>query len=277
MNQTFNFQRWSLLVGHHWAENRKKYLLSITAFMSLILVWYVFVMLTDSLNPLAVGLQHVTYFFSLFLVGPFYASQFFKDLSFTPKGINYLTIPASTLEKVLCSLFYGIILFFIVFTAAFYLVDVITVGLANAIHPYYNSALNSEGIAIKAQVVNVFKIEENQQNIAYYFMLMFLAVQSAALLGSIYFRQYSYIKTAISLALVLLTIYLVGFYLTSSFMPRGGFYKEFTGYQVFEEDGKNKLIQLPSWVAQALKLFFFYAFPPIFWITTYFRLKEKEV
>src|SRR5688572_27983602 len=122
MNQTFSFQRWSLLVAKQWADNRKQYLLAIIAFMSLILVWYILTMLVDDSNPMAENLQHITYLFSLFIVGPFYASQFFKQLNSRSKGIDYLMVPASTLEKVLCAIFYGVFLFLIVFTIAFYTV-----------------------------------------------------------------------------------------------------------------------------------------------------------
>lgn len=276
MNQTFDFRRFSLLVGKHWADNRKKYMLSIVAFMSLILIWYVFIMLTDPLDPLAEGLQHVTYYFSLFLVGPFYASQFFKDLSSRSKGINYLMVPASTLEKTLCSIFYVVILFVVVFTVAFYLVNIITVGLANLVHPDY-SGVARNGIVHKAHISNIFRIPGNPRNMAQYFFLLFFAVQSVAFLGSIYFPKYSYIKTAISITIVCLVIALVGFYFTSFFMPRGGF-NELSTYRVFSEDGnETRVIQLPAWIGKVLKFLFFYAFPPIFWVTTYFRLKEKEV
>jgi hypothetical protein len=278
MNQTFSFQRWSLLVAKHWAENRKRYLLSIVAFISLIFVWYVFVMLTDNSNPLAEGLQHITYFFSLFAVGPFYASQFFKQLSSQPKAIDYLMVPASSLEKLACAVLYAVFFFLIVFTAAFYLIDVITVGLANLLHPSYNSSVNAQGIIQKAHVVNVFQIKGNPVNVAYYFLLLFLGIQSVALLGSVYFPQYSYIKTAIAVSLVALTIALFGFYFTSFFMPKGGFNEQLTTYYVFpDKGGKAQIIQLPHWIGKVLKNLFFYAFPPIFWITTYFRLKEKEV
>jgi hypothetical protein len=274
MNQTFSFQRWSLLVGKHWAENRKKYLLAIAAFMSLIFVWYVFTMLVDDYNPLAEGLQYVTYFFSLFIVGPFYASQFFKQLSSRSKGIDYLMVPASTLEKLLCAVLYGIFLFFIVFTVAFYVVDIITVGLANLFHPWYSGEVNAQGIVRKAHVINVFK---GNGSPVFYFFMMFSALQSAFLLGSVYFAQYSYIKTAISVTLACLVIALVGFYFTSFFMPMGGFH-DIGNYQVFSNDWKErKLIELPHWIGKVLEFILYYGFPPIFWVTTYFRLKEKEV
>ena len=277
MNQTFSFQRWSLLVGKQWAENRKQYLLAVIAFMSLILVWYIFTMLVDDSNPMAEGLQHITYFFSLFIVGPFYASQFFKQLNSRSKGIDYLMVPASTLEKILCAIFYGVFLFLIVFTIAFYTVDLITIGLANLFHPSYSGTVDAQGVIRKAHVVNIFKFADNAANIAYYFFLFFLAIQSAFLLGSVYFSHYSYIKTAIGLTLACLVIALIGFYLTSLIMPRGGYFNPPSTYRVFTGDGKNKLIELPYWIGSILKFLFSYAFAPIFWLATYFRLKEKEV
>lgn len=277
MNQTFDLNRFLLLISKHWAENRKRYLLSVVAFMSLVLVWYIFTMLVDNSDPLAEGLQDITYYFSLFLVGPFYASQFFKELSGTPKGINYLMVPSSNLEKALCSIFYAIVGFIVVFTAAFYLVTTITVGLANFLHPDYTGNTVRNGVVQKAFIANVFEIEGGSENVAYYFFLLFFAIQSLYLLGSIYFNQYSYIKTTISTTQACLAIALLGFYFTSFFMPRGGF-NELNTFRVFSENGsETRVIELPVWIGRVLKYVFLYAFPPIFWITTYFRLKEKEV
>jgi hypothetical protein len=273
MNQTFSFQRWSLLVAKHWAENRRRYLLSIAAFMSLILVWYVFVMLTDEQNPLAIGLQTITFYFSLFIIGPFYASQFFKSLGSKSKAVDYLMVPASALEKTVVGIFYVVILFPMVFTASFYFVDVIAVSLANLFHPSYNGVT-----ANAAHVINVFHIDDNPVNPAPYLFLLFFAIQSAFLLGSVYFSQYSYVKTAISLSLVCLIVAFVGLYLPSQWMPRGGFYKSPVEYMIYTDNWENrKMVALPNWFGEALKYIFLYAFHPIFWITTYFRLKEKEV
>src|SRR5690242_17437744 len=129
MNQSFNINRFSLLVVKHWADNKKRYLLSVLAFMGLLIGWYTFTILIDSRFPVGKGLQMVTYFFSLFTVGSFYASQYFRELGSRSKGINFLLVPASGLEKLLCSLLYTVILFFLVFTAAFYLIDLLMVWI----------------------------------------------------------------------------------------------------------------------------------------------------
>jgi len=278
MNQIFNFNRFSLLVAKHWAENRKRYFLSIVAFASLLFVWYVFVMLIDDTNPLADGLQQISFFFSLFLVGPFYASQFFNDLDSRTRGTNFLMVPASTFEKFLCGFFYAIIMFFIVFLVSFYIVGFFTVSIANAVHPSYNSVVNQDVTVVKAHVINVFETRmEIPVEVTFYFMLLFFAVQSAALLGSVYFSRYSYIKTAISLTLVCVIVFVLEYNLTKNLMPRGRFF-EGRGTYIFDmEEGKGNLVQLPAQVVNTLLFLFKYSFPPIFWITTYFRLKEKEI
>jgi hypothetical protein len=66
-------------------------------------------------------------------------------------------------------------------------------------------------------------------------------------------------------------------YFIGSFMPRGSFRENMTQFIIYEGGEQNKMIQLPRWIGKTIELLMFYAFPPIFWITTYFRLKEKEI
>lgn len=276
MNQTFSFQRFSLLVAKTWSENKKRFLLSILAYISLVFVWFAFIMLTDELNPLAKGLQEVTFFFSLFLVGPFFASQGFSELASKTKGTSYLMVPASTLEKLLCGILYGIVLFFIVFVLAFYVADFLAVLIANTFHPSYNETTAGGG-PFRAEVINVFRSRNfpSNESLSYYFILVFVALQSAALLGSVYFVKFSYIKTAISLTLVVLLSAFVVFKIMSSFFPKGVF--GLVEYKFFDNDGNVTMVELPRWAKQIIEYLTFYGFTIIFWITTYFRLKEKEV
>jgi hypothetical protein len=276
MQQTFSLQRCSQLFAKHWAENKKRYLLSIAAYISLTLVWFIFVMITDESYPLVDGLQQVTFFFSAIAIGPFFASQFFNELSSKSKATNYLMVPASTFEKLLCSLLYVIVLFPLVLTAAFYFVDALAIVIANTSHDSYNLP-NEKGVIVKETVVNVFSTKErNNDDALYYGALVFLALQSAALLGSVYFTQYSYIKTAISLVLIFLFVAWLQHYWMSSIMPRGFFQNSITRFRVFNEQ-ESKLIQLPEWIGKVLEVALFYGTTIILWTVTYFRLKEKEV
>src|SRR5689334_11586661 len=133
MNQAFSFSRWLLLVEKHWSENRKKYLLALVAITGILLIWFLFNIVMEAYRPMDAGIQIGTYFGGLFIVGCLYASTLFSDLSSKSKGINYLSLPASQLEKTLCALFYGVVVFFIAYTVIFYMADIIMVKVSNQV------------------------------------------------------------------------------------------------------------------------------------------------
>jgi hypothetical protein len=269
----FSFDRWGLLVGRHWAENKKKYILSAIAITSLLAFWFIFTLLINPNYHLDIRIQHGTYFVCLFVFGGFYASQFFSDLGSQPKGINFLLTPASTLEKLACSLFYAVLLFFVFFTLAFYVVDALMVTLANALE---RSRANGN-LKEPSEVINLFfakKQNAGSVNINLYLMLTFFAVQSFFLLGSVYFSKYSFIKTAIALFILFITGLFLEEYVMDAFLPEGYHVGGLTTYLTRSSD---KITALPQWIARVLKVVFSCAFPPLFWLVTYHRLKEKQV
>ncbi|MEI6946758.1 hypothetical protein V9K67_06105 [Paraflavisolibacter sp. H34] len=277
MHPVFSFHRFSLLVGRHWAENRKKYLLSLGAYAGLLSLWCLFLATTRRI-PVDPELQQVTYFFCLFLGGALYASQHFGELATKPRAISYLMTPASLPEKLLCSLFYALPLFFVAFTATFYLVDTAYVTLVGTLHPYYSGKLTAGNIPRAAEVANVWVAPNrhgNQPNFFIYFYLAFIAVQSAFLLGSVYFPRYSFIKTVIALFLTALVVGLLVNWFTERLLP-GGFTDNFSTYLIFKYD-KATEVQLPKWIGEVFASLLKYAIAPVFWITTYYRLREKEV
>ena len=174
MNQFFSFDRFSLLVSKHWADNKKRYLLSILAFAGLLITWFAFTLaIEDDSDRMSLDVQLSTYFFSLFIAGTLYASQYFGGLGSKPKGSNFLLVPASTFEKLLCSLLYTVILFFIVFTAVFYIINFSMVTISNSI--YANDATFKQ-----VPVANIFNVTffEFDNNYALNFLLFFFAIQS---------------------------------------------------------------------------------------------------
>lgn len=273
MNQFFSFNRFSLLVAKHWADNKKRYLLSVIAFIGLLIAWFVFTMLIDSRFPMGKGMQMVTYFFLLFVVGSFYANQYFRDLASRAKGINFLLVPASAFEKVLCSLLYTVILFFVVFTAAFYLVDVVMVAIAK-------SFVTVEFPSDEKGVLNVFEAArlplDGQSNLN--ILLVFFSIQSVFLLGSVYYAKFSFIKTIITGFVIFFIVFFFVYFLYDM-MPEGDYVNHFlTSYRVNNKgNGDDYLVTVPVWLGQILYYFLMYAFAPFLWIVTYFRLKEKQV
>lgn len=273
MNQFFNFNRFSLLVAKHWADNKKRYSLSVIAFIGLLITWFVFIILTDSGMGMSKVLQQITFLFALFTTGTFYASQFFRDLGSRPRGINFLLVPASAFEKILCSLLYTVVLFFIVFTAAFYFADIIMVTI-------YESFAKTPDPMEQRGVLNIFDAtnfpfeKESTINI----LIIFLSVQSAFLLGSVYFQKYSFIKTIISGFVVFFVFFCFLFFIYEYLMPAGEYEDGFlTSYRVEVKGESDRLVEIPHWLGQFLNYIVMYGTAPFLWIVTYYRLKEKQV
>ena len=175
MNQVFDFNRWLLLTGKHWNENKKKYLLSLGAIGGLLILWYSFLMLVNGDHPLSRDIQVLTYYVGLFLTGCLYASLIFSDLSDGPKAISYLLLPASLMEKLLTALLFGVIFYFICYTIIFYAVDIPMVKLSNEMLKS-KAELVHVGNYLVQEVVNVFvDPDRDAENINFYFLLLYFA------------------------------------------------------------------------------------------------------
>lgn len=277
MNQTFSMNRWGLLLGKHWSENRKKYTLGMVAIASLLALWYGFMILVG--QGVQADVQAPTYFVGLFVIGCIFASLLFADLSDKPKGISYLSVPASHLEKLLCNLLFGVVLFFIVYLVIFYLITTPMLALSNAVKEAKWKADGLNYPFSKEELINVFSFGKSRGgDFFYYLHLAFFAVQSAFILGSVYFARFSFIKTIISLLVVWLLLFLFVAKVLDPLMPDGNYFNGITSWSLGHgEEGGYKIVMLPAWVDSTLLFLFKFTLAPLFWITTYFRLKEKEI
>ncbi|MFL5745896.1 MAG: hypothetical protein ACJ751_14585, partial [Niastella sp.] len=127
------------------------------------------------------------------------------------------------------------------------------------------------------ELLNVFISTEGSDNIYLYILLIFFAVQSMFLLGSVYFVKNQYIKTLVSGLIVFLFMVFFIHKVMGSFMPDGSFFEPFTVYRVWNSSQGEVMIQLPEWLSSILLFLTKYALAPSLWVVAYFRLKEKEV
>jgi hypothetical protein len=230
-----------------------------------------------------VDLQINTYYIGLFGVGCLYASLLFAELASGPRAMNFLAVPASHFEKLLVSLLYGVIIFFVVYTAIFHIINFSMMGVGNAIAKrQWNAGSHAAGeVFTPGKVANVFFDESKspgQVNVFYYILLCYFVVQSAFILGSVYFSKFSFIKTVIvGVLVVLFFVFLIG-KLFQDALPQGVQYNGLTSWRLMATDiDSYKLVKLPSWIDDVLLFILKFALAPIFWVTTYFRLKEKEI
>lgn len=282
MNQAFSFSRWLLLIVKHWSENRKKYLLGLLAITGIMLIWFLFNIVMERYEPMGAGVQVGTYFTGLFIVGCLYASTLFSELASKSKGINYLSLPASQLEKTLSALAYGVVIFFVAYTLIFYVADIIMIKVANGISYTYWQKYHSAGDVFKPQQIeNVFwnngRMHNGGINPFFIILLSYFAVQSAYILGSVYFSRFSFIKTTV--ALLVLGLFVIVFVgkIMDSFMPDGNYFEGLTSYRLNTGGDEERIIRLPEWINGITVFLLKYSFAPILWVVTYFRVKEKEI
>ncbi|MEP6746287.1 MAG: hypothetical protein ABJB86_01105 [Bacteroidota bacterium] len=293
MNQSFDAGRWWLLVGKHWSENRKKYTLSLIAIAGLLLLWFIVMLSTDGYHGINASMQSSTYYFGLFIGGCMYASVLFADLGSKTRGLNYLTVPASHFEKLLCSLFYGVVVFFVCYTAIFFVVDILMVKAMNAVaYGHWIKGHASGDVFVPQKIFNVFYQPEHSRvsNDLVYLLLGYFVLQAAFIAGSVYFAKFSFIKTVISLLLIGLFIaFFIGKVIVP-ILPPGNYYHGITSYQVltyknmpgngiviYSDAATDKLITLPEWIGDVLLFLLKFAFAPLLWVAAYYRLKEKEI
>jgi hypothetical protein len=282
MNQMFDFKRWLLLVGKHWGENRKRYLLSLAALAAIMIIWYIFAMMVEQRTPIFDEMQLATYYIGMAIVGCLFGSMIFSEATTGPRAMHFMSVPASLLEKLLCALLYGVVLFFICYTVIFYLVDFTMIKISNGILEQYWKERDPSYRFVPAEVTNVFMKPPNappdMPNIFFYFLVMYFNVQMAFVLGSIYFSGYSFIKTVIALLIVILAVIFYMANILDGFMPNGHFGEAFFSYVVAGPEGNpERGARLPEWMASTIKYLFMYGFLPLLCFAAYFRLKEKEV
>ena len=261
MSATFSFSRLGKLIAKQFYENSRLYLISTLALLGLLSLAFTFWITVAGPNYQ----EEETYFiflFGLFLAGAIFASMSFNMLGRKDKGIYWLGIPATHLEKLVCTILFSVVLFFIVYCLCFYLVKSIALtyldSRVGAIYTEMNGSNDGFG--------SVFK----------YFLYAYFAVQSLYLLGSVYFSRYSFIVTTVVGALVM---FLFVYYITQ--IDR---FMEPDSWELFTVKRADANVQdsyflysVSPTVVDIIKYAVQFLWVPVFWVATWYRLKEKEI
>ena len=261
MSPTFSFSRLGKLIAKQFYENSRLYLISTLALLGLLSIAFTFWITVAGPNYQ----EEETYFiflFGLFLAGAIFASMSFNMLGRKDKGIYWLGIPATHLEKLVCTILFSVVLFFIVYCLCFYLVKSIALtyldSRVGAIYTEMNGSNDGFG--------SVFK----------YFLYAYFAVQSLYLLGSVYFSRYSFIVTTVVGALVM---FLFVYYITQ--IDR---FMEPDSWELFTVKRADANVQdsyflysVSPTVVDIIKYAVQFLWVPVFWVATWYRLKEKEI
>lgn len=257
----------------HWAENRRRYFLSMLAILGVMIIWTGVMLSSNGMNQGAFNSeQGVAYLIGICAIGALYSSTFFADLSDKKKAVQYLGLPASQFEKLLCGIFFGGVLYFIVATCIFYLVEIPAsyVSLKKA-----NIFYGMDHVKRHVEVVNVLKTDSGF--VIPTVLPILFSIQAYFMLGSIYFKRYAFLKTTVSVVLLLVVILCILINIMEPALPEGW---HWTGMFTWYHSNLPKpetYVESSPWLRWTVTVLLTFALPIVFWGIGYVRLQEKEV
>jgi hypothetical protein len=279
-NQLFSFSRWASLIGLHWEGNKRLYLLALPAIAGLLTVWGVFLLIMDNYSPLDDGFQAFTYYWGLAAVGFLYSSTIFAEFGNKARGIAWLAVPASALEKLLCALLFSTILCFVGYTLVFYLVEIPLVEIGNRLIIGQHRVWPWGGPVMPNPVWSLFNglPGDNPDHDIHAFLILYFVIQGSFALGSVYFNRYAFIKTTIAVLIFILVFLALEKEVMARIPPNG--WNRFNLSEDWILDSETlrvKEVRMSPWLSRSLGLLLLLGIPPVIWVATYFRIKEKQV
>jgi hypothetical protein len=267
MTTTFSFPRLLQLIRKQWFENSRLYIFSILAMLGILGLVMIFWVITDEPNYSEDSL-YIIFLFGLFIAGSVFASMSFSMLGNKERGTYWLAFPASHLEKLICMIFYNVVVFTAVYCACFFLLKSMALSYVNSL------VAGNKDYSFR---VSSWDSDRSFLGIVPYFLYGYFAVQSFYLLGSVYFPRYSFvITTVVGSALILVFVYY------SAEILKGSFYEEFSwnGDHLRKYEGdftSYKRYDLSPVLTDILTFAIKFIWAPVFWVVAWFRLKEKQI
>ncbi len=268
MNNTFNLQRFSLLLKRQWLEFGKIYLISLGVLLGVFLTFYgnfYYNVVTYGVNPSASAFRIPLFIISGIIFITIAASSYFAHFGQKPRAIIDLLIPASTLEKFMAGVFFTTVLGILSYLLLFYLTDLAFITKLKIWHETSGNNMYLDGKKVQLNLMFPYFFAQDRQNLPLPIFLAPFFITSIFLLGSIYFEKFHYIKTAI-IVLIFSGIWSVIISKASKVLFEG-------------KIPINKLVNngLIKDMFEPLMSILLVVLTLIFWAITYVRLKEKEV
>lgn len=256
MNNYFSLKRFCLLFMKHTTEHYRTYLMSAAVLAGVFLLGgsFIFYMIP---GPMDAGFQTALFAVLMLIAGPIFTSTIFADLGDKRKAIPALTLPASQFEKFMVSWVYSYIVFILVYTGIFYLVLSILISLKH--WPGHHS-----------EMLNII-----QSGYCLVLLTLFSLLHAITMYGAIKFEKLHFIKIGFSFLtfyalLILVNTVFLGLIIGRPVYPATPFaFLNFMNDKNFYSIVLNQ--QQSAWVFIVLPVVSL-----LFWITAYYKLKEKQ-
>ncbi|HEU0063429.1 MAG TPA: hypothetical protein VFQ58_00295, partial [Flavisolibacter sp.] len=182
-------------------------------------------------------------------------------------GSSYLTLPVSFFEKWLCGVLIVGLFYPAIFVVFYHLMDTLFVEA-------YHKSLDPTSLFYKQQYESVYSFELNGPT-AWKVYSLFLLLSGAMLTGSLYFNKMPFIKTGITLCIVLIAFFGLNWMIATILFGNikdAGLYDHVT-LIVGRETGT---LILPMKVEKFFHYSMTYVMPSVLWFLPLIRMREKE-
>jgi hypothetical protein len=270
MEKIFNFKRFWLLVLKHANDNWKTFLYSL-------IVIFVSANIKNLGSPGQVQ-EYPFYVFFLVLIGGIYTSMFYMQWGNRIQVLFFLMLPATAFEKIALYLFYSVIVFIPVFTIV-----------------YFGSEFIIQKIMGQISLFSYDQQFHNQSSypiIATYILIIYLFFQSFFLICAVWFEKRQLTKALGIIMIAYIIIYFGKFYIqhltgvTSVSISnqmvifptdidyRGTGGQSWENYVLVRSVGYYKITSL---LIANISLVVLSVLSMLFYVASYFKLREKEI
>lgn len=270
-NNILSAGRFGAYLKKHLVDNYRFYLMAVVVITGLALLLLTFAGVVES-NFSTYSDLLPFYLIGMYVTGIIFTSMSFSELGNKPRGIDYLLLPASHLEKFLTTLLITTVGFLLVYHFAFFLAAKVLDIIISLRHDKH--LRNDLG-------------ELNNHNMWYLNYYFWVLAQSVFLLGAVYFHKYSFIKTTFYFIVFFGFMYLLNGLFTQIFfhgkMADWRAHVPFVGVALsVSPEGdpisyRHEFITLPKEMTDVFIFIGEYLIAPMLWTVAYFRLRDKEI
>ncbi|MDE1190651.1 MAG: hypothetical protein PW786_00675 [Arachidicoccus sp.] len=267
MNNRFSFKRLLLLVQKQFSENVKLYLYGTLALLGLLAI-VMFLWTQIGGNTYKEETLFNLYLIGLYIAGGVFANYSFGMLSNKDKGIYWLTLPASHGEKLVCAIFYNLIVFTIIYTLFYFVVSQGAVA-------YIKGLIKHDPFKYHYETINWNDDDINDEVTV--FTYAFFAVQAFYLLGSVGIKRFSFVLTTAIGALLIIGFIFFMQYLSASFSKNSLSFNIINARSYSNEGNVYHEYSISRFASDTIIFLAKFIWAPFFWLVTWFKLKEKEI
>ena len=274
MIDTFSFKRFYLLLKKHLGEEYKQYLLLAAGALGLMLVFHALTTVFNLDKEFNTNTHELLFIIGFIFGGSIFASMTYQFFQNNAKGIRFLQLPASHLEKMAVMFVVTQVIFFLGFTILFYINDWIICTLYNS---FVTIPKNVPAERLPYYHADLYRMDTVWAKRA---IPLFFVLSSITHFGSLGFRKIAFIKIALCVIIVGCTVSWLNYTYMHSLipepnMPGGMFFTD--SVRLDNQDVSRGFVLLPANWNDTINFILPVVLYLSFWTASYFKLKEKQV